>query len=144
MTWYQATCRAMCFRIISIPVFCKLGTATRVAYEALPGSGRVNKNHAISFTSLSPVTPFGVTIIPASRIVEINRQPIELFKILKFEGLVGTGGEAKLVISDGQVRLNGKVETQKSKKILSGDVIEFQEETLNILLKASDSQVDAQ
>ena len=57
---------------------------------------------------------------------------------------MGTGGEAKLVISDGQVRLNGKVETQKSKKILSGDVIEFQEETLNILLKASDSQVDAQ
>ncbi len=115
-----------------------------MAYEALPGSGRVNKNHAISFTSFSPITPFGVTIIPASRIVEINRQPIELFKILKFEGLVGTGGEAKLVISDGQVRLNGKVETQKSKKILSGDVIEFQEETLNILLKASDSQVDAQ
>ncbi|MEJ6590924.1 MAG: RNA-binding S4 domain-containing protein [SAR86 cluster bacterium] len=77
-----------------------------------------------------------------TRIVEINRQPIELFKILKFEGLVGSGGEAKVVIQDGQVRLNGKVETQKSKKILSGDVIEFREDTLNILLKAPPPETD--
>ncbi|MFT7133764.1 MAG: ribosome-associated protein [Cyclobacteriaceae bacterium] len=65
----------------------------------------------------------------------MNRQPIELFKILKFEGLVNSGGQAKLVIGDGQVKLNGKVETQKSKKILSGDVIEFQEHKLQMLLK---------
>jgi ribosome-associated protein len=65
----------------------------------------------------------------------MNRQPIELFKILKFEGLVNSGGQAKLVIGDGQVKLNGKVETQKSKKILSGDVIEFQEHELHMLLK---------
>ena len=66
----------------------------------------------------------------------MNRQPIELFKILKFEGLANSGGQAKLMIADGQVKLNGKVETQKSKKILSGDVIEFQEHTLEMLLKA--------
>jgi ribosome-associated protein len=65
----------------------------------------------------------------------MNRQPIELFKILKFEGLANSGGQAKLMIADGLVKLNGKVETQKSKKILSGDVIEFQEHKLEMLLK---------
>ena len=67
--------------------------------------------------------------------VEITGQPIELFKILKFEGLVISGGQAKLVIADGQVLLNGSVETQKSKKIVSGDVITFMDNTLQILLK---------
>jgi ribosome-associated protein len=68
-------------------------------------------------------------------VVEITRQPIELFKILKFEGLANSGGQAKLVIADGQVLLNGTVETQKSKKIVSGDVITFMDDTLHILLK---------
>jgi ribosome-associated protein len=68
-------------------------------------------------------------------VVEITRQPIELFKILKFEGLVNSGGQAKLVIADSQVLLNGSVETQKSKKIVSGDVITFMDNTLQILLK---------
>ncbi|MBT7722934.1 MAG: RNA-binding S4 domain-containing protein, partial [Gammaproteobacteria bacterium] len=41
------------------------------------------------------------------RKVEITREPVELYKILKFEGLVSTGGEAKLLIADGQVTVNG-------------------------------------
>jgi ribosome-associated protein len=57
--------------------------------------------------------------------IEINKQPIELYKILKFETLVSSGGEAKFVITDGQVFLNGQVEKQKRKKIVAGDVIEF-------------------
>lgn len=60
-----------------------------------------------------------------AQIVELTRQPIDLYKILKFEGLVGSGGEAKLAISEGHVTLNGVVETQKRKKIVSGDTIEF-------------------
>lgn len=58
-------------------------------------------------------------------IVELNREPTELFKLLKFEGLVGSGGEAKSVISDGLVTVNGKVETRKRKKLLGGDVVGF-------------------
>ncbi|MDG2090133.1 MAG: RNA-binding S4 domain-containing protein [Gammaproteobacteria bacterium] len=65
--------------------------------------------------------------------VEISKVPIELYKILKFEGLVGSGGEAKLVISNGQVLVNGSIETQKRKKIISGDIIEFNNETLKII-----------
>lgn len=67
--------------------------------------------------------------------VEINKEPIELYKILKFEGLVESGGEAKSVIADGQVLLNGKVETQKRKKIMSGDIVEFGDEKFLIQLK---------
>jgi len=59
------------------------------------------------------------------RNVEISSRPIELYKILKLENLVGSGGEAKFVISEGRVIVNGKVETRKRKKIFAGDVIEF-------------------
>lgn len=69
------------------------------------------------------------------KIVEILHQPTELYKILKFEGLVGSGGEAKHVIAEGQVMLNGAVETQKRKKIMAGDIINFGQETLHIQLK---------
>jgi len=57
--------------------------------------------------------------------IEISRQPVELYKILKFEGLAASGGEAKTLIADGQVKVNGQAETQKRKKINDGDVIEF-------------------
>ena len=67
------------------------------------------------------------------RTVEITREPVELFKILKFEGLVSSGGEAKMVIDEGYVRVNGDVETRRRKKIFSGDVIEFGDETIRIL-----------
>ena len=59
------------------------------------------------------------------QLVELTKQPIDLYKILKFEGLVASGGEAKLAIAEGHVILNGVVETQKRKKIVSEDVIEF-------------------
>jgi ribosome-associated protein len=66
--------------------------------------------------------------------VEITREPVELYKILKFEGLVTTGGEAKLLIGDGQVTVNGDIETRRRKKIVAGDVIEFRGEKLRIRL----------
>lgn len=59
------------------------------------------------------------------QVVELIKQPIDLFKILKFEGLVASGGEAKAAIAGGLVTLNAVVETQKRKKIVSGDIIEF-------------------
>ena len=68
------------------------------------------------------------------RVVEITREPVELYKILKFEGMVGTGGEAKMVISEGLVRVNGKIESRKRKKIVAGDTIEFDQEIIRIQL----------
>lgn len=69
------------------------------------------------------------------REVEITKEPVELYKILKFEGVVSSGGEAKAVIDDGQVMVNGDVEKRRRKKIQSGDIIEYMNETLKILLK---------
>jgi len=65
-------------------------------------------------------------------VISINREPVELYKILKFEGLVGTGGEAKLVIDEGLVTVNGQTELRKRKKIIDGDVIEFNGERYTI------------
>lgn len=67
--------------------------------------------------------------------VVINRQPVELFKLLKFEGLVGSGGEAKMVVAEGLVTLNGTVETQKRKKVVAGDVVQFNGEEMLIELE---------
>ena len=69
------------------------------------------------------------------RNVILKSQPVELYKILKFEGLVPSGGVAKQVIESGEVIVNGEVETRKRKKIVSGDVIEFNGETIRLLIK---------
>ena len=71
------------------------------------------------------------------RDVEVTNEPVELYKILKFEGMVSSGGEAKSVIADGQVLVNGNVEMSKRKKIVSGDIIEFAEERIHIQLSSS-------
>lgn len=57
---------------------------------------------------------------------------ITLNNLLKATGLVGTGGEANIRITNGEVRVNGIVETQKRKKLRIGDVIEFQQTTIEI------------
>jgi ribosome-associated protein len=69
------------------------------------------------------------------RELEISEEPIELYKILKLDNMVNSGGEAKYVISEGQVIINGKVETRKRKKIFSGDVVEFGKEEIRIQVK---------
>ncbi len=66
------------------------------------------------------------------RVVEISREPIELYKILKFEGFAASGGEAKAVVAAGAVRVNGHCETQKRRKIVSGDTLEFNGQKIHI------------
>jgi len=68
------------------------------------------------------------------KVIEINREPVELYKILKFEGLATTGGEAKLLIADGQVMVNGEVETRRRRKMLHADVIAFRGENFQLKL----------
>lgn len=67
--------------------------------------------------------------------VLIKEEPIALYQLLKFEGMVNSGGEAKYVISDGQVIVNGEVEIRKRKKIFSGDIVEFGNERIQIRVK---------
>lgn len=70
------------------------------------------------------------------RVVKIRKIPVELYKILKFETLASSGGEAKFMIVDGYVKVNGKIEIQKRKKIYPGDIIEIDGVVLEIQLQA--------
>lgn len=66
-------------------------------------------------------------------IVTISYQPIELCKLLKIANMVSGGGEAKIVISEGYVYLNGEVEFQKRKKIYDNDIIEFNGDVVQVV-----------
>ena len=57
---------------------------------------------------------------------------IKLGQALKAAGLVGSGVDAKMVIADGQVKVNGEVEYQRGKKLRNGDSVEFNGETILI------------
>ena len=57
--------------------------------------------------------------------VSIRDEFIKLGQALKLAGLVSNGVDAKIVIQDGEVKLNGEVETRRGKKVYNGDVIEF-------------------
>ncbi len=61
--------------------------------------------------------------------ITINSDLIELCQVLKFEGLVGSGGEGKMIIADGQVRVNGEIDTRKRAKLRTGDTFGFQGKT---------------
>ena len=57
---------------------------------------------------------------------------IKLGQALKAAGLVDSGVEAKIVIADGEVLVNGQVETQRGKKLHDGDQVEFHGEKILI------------
>jgi len=67
--------------------------------------------------------------------VEIEQAFVELYKVLKFEGVASSGGQAKAMINDGLVQVNGEVETRKRRKLIVGDIIEFQSDTFKITQK---------
>ena len=56
--------------------------------------------------------------------IEITTEYIKLQDLMKLADLVSTGGEAKLLIQDGEVLVNGEVCTMRGKKLRPGDVVE--------------------
>lgn len=65
-------------------------------------------------------------------IIHLRDDFIKLGQALKAAGLVDSGVEAKLVIQDGQVKVNGQVEVQRGKKLFAGDVVDFDGNTIKI------------
>jgi ribosome-associated protein len=57
---------------------------------------------------------------------------ITLGQALKASNLVGSGGEAKVLIQNGEVRVNGEVETRRGRKLKKGDVVEVGDERLEM------------
>ena len=64
--------------------------------------------------------------------IQITTEFIRLDALLKFAALVGTGGEAKFVIAEGLVKVNGETCTMRGKKLRAGDTVEFNGETVTI------------
>ena len=71
-------------------------------------------------------------------IAELETEFVELYKILKFEGLAESGGNAKQAISEGLVSVNGEVETRKRKKIRAGDQIDFIDHHIEVIGKTDE------
>lgn len=62
----------------------------------------------------------------------IHTEYIKLDSLLKLAGLVETGGEAKLLIQDGQVLVNGEACTMRGKKLRAGDTVTLDGRTVTI------------
>ncbi len=58
---------------------------------------------------------------------------IPMIQLLKAANLVGTGGEAQIVVSEGEVKYNGAVDYRKRLKVRAGDVVEFAGETIKVI-----------
>ena len=65
--------------------------------------------------------------------IKITTEFIKLDALLKFAAMVGTGGEAKYVINEGLVKVNGEVCTMRGKKLHDGDTVEFGGEIMKIV-----------
>lgn len=57
--------------------------------------------------------------------VKVNTEIIKLDAFLKWCGAVGSGSDAKMIVQNGDVKLNGEIEVRRGKKLIIGDVIEF-------------------
>lgn len=64
--------------------------------------------------------------------IQLREDYIKLGQALKAAGLAESGVDAKLAIQDGLVKVNGQVELQRGKKLIAGDIIEFDGDTVKI------------
>ena len=78
--------------------------------------------------------PVQATNSSTPRHVVVREVPIELCQFIKFGGLTDSGGEAKTLIAQGRVLLNGVVETQKRKKLSVGDKVKVDGHTIIVQL----------
>ncbi len=66
------------------------------------------------------------------QVIFIDTEFIKLQDLLKFAGLVETGGQAKILIQDGYVKVNGEICTMRGKKIRNGDIVTLDDDTLEV------------
>lgn len=66
------------------------------------------------------------------QVIKLRDDFIKLGQAIKAAGLVESGVEAKIVIQDGEVKVNGAVETQRGKKLTGGEIISYNGEEIKI------------
>ena len=67
------------------------------------------------------------------QVIFIDTEFIKLQDLLKFAGLVETGGQAKILIQDGYVTVNGEICTMRGKKIRNGDRVTLDDDILEVI-----------
>lgn len=70
--------------------------------------------------------------LPTTPTDQNQEKTLTLQDFLKLEGLVETGGEAKFRIQNGEVLLNGEIETRRRKKLYQGDIIEIHDVKIEV------------
>jgi len=64
---------------------------------------------------------------------KVTGDHIPLIQLLKATNLVQTGGEAQIVVTEGEVKYNGRVDYRKRLKVKKGDTIEFRNEVIRVI-----------
>ena len=64
--------------------------------------------------------------------MELLHSGITLGQALKVANVAGTGGEAKILIQAGEIRVNGEIETHRGRKLQKGDIVEAGDEILEV------------
>ncbi len=65
--------------------------------------------------------------------IKIHTDFIKLDDLLKFSGLVVTGGQAKAVILEGLVKVDGEVCLMRGKKLRGGEIVEFENQKIKVI-----------
>jgi ribosome-associated protein len=76
--------------------------------------------------------------LPRSRRVEIRTESITLGALLKWAGVVGTGGEAKALIAGQRILVNGQTETRRGRRLVAGDVVAIHGGSALVVTRAND------
>ncbi len=69
----------------------------------------------------------------SKEVIKINDEFIRLQDLLKFSGVVPTGGQAKFLIQNGEIKVNGEVCTMRGKKMRSGDIAQFNDRIIEVV-----------
>ncbi len=69
----------------------------------------------------------------SKEIIKINDEFIRLQDLLKYSGVVPTGGQAKFLIQNGEIKVNGEVCTMRGKKMRNGDIAEFNDRIIEVV-----------
>lgn len=64
--------------------------------------------------------------------VRLRDEYIKLGQALKAAGMVESGVDAKYAVQGGEVKVNGRTETQRGKKLVAGDIVEYKGDTIRI------------
>ncbi len=68
--------------------------------------------------------------------------PITLGQFVKLAGLADTGGDAKRLVTTGQVRVNGEADTRRGRKMTSGDLVEVGDDAAEVVVRVAGPSVD--